>query len=265
MGDYGVSKDLLRSGQMNGTQVEENGTEARRRNLIRLERIKIAHAADRSIGMFTKDPWGPPVNRPQHALAVSLIFTKATNQTIMLGTPPKHVLSTSILWRSLSHDKRFEQVPVSEVEPGDIVIESHPSQADGYTGIVVDHGRVVSHSNKGVRDDTSLAKIQRHRPEMAAFRYLGFRNFYLNPSLANEGYDATQPRRPSGQSGGGRWTKDMVAPSTVALSGKDSRISSETATISGEPDRSHDNSAGNPGVIIYTNNKYTYNRYTTMP
>ena len=36
-----------------------------------------------------------------------------------------------------------------------------------------------------------------------------------------------------------------------------------TATKSGEPDRSHDNSGGNPGVLIYTNNKDTYDRYTT--
>ena len=54
-----------------------------------------------------------------------------------------------------------------------------------------------------------------------------------------------------------------MAPSTVALSGKNNRIDSVTATKTGEPDRSHDNSGGNPGVLIYTNNKDTYNRYTS--
>jgi hypothetical protein len=34
------------------------------------------------------------------------------------------------------------------------------------------------------------------------------------------------------------------------------------ATKVNEPDRSHDNSGGNPGVLIYTSNKDTYNRYT---
>jgi hypothetical protein len=54
-----------------------------------------------------------------------------------------------------------------------------------------------------------------------------------------------------------------MAPSSVALSGTNNRISSVAATKSGEPDLSHDNSGGNPGVLIYTNNKDTYNRYTT--
>ncbi|HEX4086825.1 MAG TPA: hypothetical protein VHY22_18065, partial [Chthoniobacteraceae bacterium] len=74
----------------------------------------IARAAIQSIGVSTKKLYGPPARSPEYALAVSLIFTKATNQSIMLGTPPGHVLSTSILWASLVHDKRFEQVPMSE-------------------------------------------------------------------------------------------------------------------------------------------------------
>jgi hypothetical protein len=97
---------------------------AREEELQRVEGMKIAQTAVQSIGMSTKDPWGPAISLPQHALAVSLIFTKATNQAIMLGTPPKHVLSTSILWASLVHDKRFEQVPMNETAPGDIIIGS---------------------------------------------------------------------------------------------------------------------------------------------
>ena len=57
-------------------------TEAGQRESIRLEGMKIAQTALQSIGMSTKEPWGPPISLPQYALAVSLIFTKATNQTI---------------------------------------------------------------------------------------------------------------------------------------------------------------------------------------
>jgi hypothetical protein len=109
--------------------------------LQRVEGTKIAQTAVQSIGMSTEAPWGPPKRFPENALAVSLIFTKATNQTIILGTPPKHVFGTSILWASLLHDKRFTQVPMSDAAPGDIIIGSGWQQgADGYAGIVVDHG-----------------------------------------------------------------------------------------------------------------------------
>ena len=122
------------------TGVPWTRTEAGQRESIRLEGMKIALTAVQSIGMDTRDPWGAPKRLPDYALAVSLLFTKATNQTIILGTPPKHVLSTSILWSSLAHDKRFEQVPMNEAAPGDIVIGSGWQHgADGYAGIVVDH------------------------------------------------------------------------------------------------------------------------------
>jgi len=160
--------------------------------------MKIAQTAVQSIGMSTKDPWGPPIGHPQYALAVSRIFTKATNQTNILNTPPDHVRSTSILWSNLAHDKRFEQVSMSEAAPGDIIIASHPSQADGYAGIVVGNGRIVSNSSQGVQDNSSLAEIQRSHPEMAAFRYVGFRNYYRSKPLANAGYNDDEPRIPAG-------------------------------------------------------------------
>ena len=64
------------------------------------------------------------MNNPEYALAVSLLFTRATNQRIMLGTEPSHVLSTSLLYNSLVHDSRFMQVPTSCADPGDIVVKS---------------------------------------------------------------------------------------------------------------------------------------------
>ena len=80
---------------MNETRLRENGAGIRQKDPAALERIKIAHAALRSIGMDTKDPWGPPVRVPQYALGVSRIFTKATNQRLMPEMPPEHVLSTA--------------------------------------------------------------------------------------------------------------------------------------------------------------------------
>ena len=194
------------------TGVHSTRTEEGLRESIRILGMNIAQTAVQGIGMSTKDPWGPPLSVPQYALAVSLIFTKATNQTIILGTPPEHVLSTSILWSSLAHDKRFEQVPMSEAAPGDIIIGSGwQTGADGYAGIVVDHGRIVSNSSNGVQDNSSLLEIQRHHPEMVAFRYVGFWNFYRSKSLANEGFDPNEPRLPAGQPGGGQWTGQSAA------------------------------------------------------
>jgi len=179
---------------------------AREAELQRVEGMKIAQTAVQSIGISTRDPWGPPISLPQYALAVSLIFTKATNQTIIVGTPPKHVLSTSILWNSLVHDKRFTQIPMSKAAPGDIIIGSGWQQgADGYAGIVVDHGRIVNNSSQGVQDNSSLVEIQRGHPGMVFFRYTGVPGHRSYP-LANAGFDPNEPRLPAGQPGGGQWT-----------------------------------------------------------
>jgi len=106
---------------------------------------------------------------------------------------------------------------MSEAAPGDIIIASHKNQADGYAGIVVDHGRIVSNSSRGVQNNSSLVEIQRNRQEMAIFRYIGVQK-YRSRLLANAGYNDDEPRLPAGQPGGGQWTAGM-APSTTVLSG----------------------------------------------
>ncbi|HEX4085790.1 MAG TPA: hypothetical protein VHY22_12830 [Chthoniobacteraceae bacterium] len=161
-----------------------------------------------NIGISTKKPYGPPAISSEYALAVSLIFTKATNQCIILGTEPRHVLSTSILWNSLLHDSRFKQVSLSQALPGDIIIQSGWHQATGFTGVVVDHGRIVSNSSRGVQNNSSLAEIQRAYPAMAVFRYIGVQRF-ANCYLAN-GYNPDEARIPAGQPGGGQWTTGSV-------------------------------------------------------
>jgi len=213
------AKPLRPGGQLAG--VHWTGTDAGRKEALGVLGMEIAQTALQSIGMSSKDPWGrPPIHLPEYALAVSLIFTKATNQTIILNTPPEHVLSTSILWSSLAHDKRFEQVPMNEAAPGDIIIGSGWQQgADGYAGIIVGHGRIVSNSSGGVQDNSSLSEIQRSHPAMAAFRYVGFWNYYRSKPFANTGFDPNEPRLPAGQPGGGQWTKMEMAPSTAILSG----------------------------------------------
>jgi hypothetical protein len=90
----------------------------------------------------------------------------------MLGTEPDHVLSTSLLYNSLLHDSRFLQVPMSRAAPGDIVLQSG-SLPDGYAGIVVNHGRIVSDSSNGLQINSGLVEIQRRLPLTLLFRYIG--------------------------------------------------------------------------------------------
>ena len=125
---------------------------------------------------------------------------------------------------------------MSEAAPGDIIIGSGWQQgADGYAGIIVGHGRIVSNSSQGVQDNSSILELQRSHPEMAAFRYVGFWNYYRSKPLANEGFNPNEPRLPAGQPGGGQWTSGgtggvqnwkgqlKMAPPTVGLSAGDQR------------------------------------------
>ena len=149
---------------------------AREKELHRLEGVKIAQSAVQGIGMSTKEIRGTWLNNPNHALAVSLLFTRATNQRIMLGTAPSHVLSTSLLYNSLLHDSRFMQVPMSHATPGDIVVRSG-LDPDGYAGIVVDDGRIVSDGSKGVQNNSSLVEIQHSLHPTLLFRYIGVQKY----------------------------------------------------------------------------------------
>jgi hypothetical protein len=118
---------------------------------------------------------------------------------------------------------------MSEVAPGDIIIGSGWQQgADGYAGNAVDEGRIISNSSEGVQDNSSLVEIQRSHPEMAAFRYVVFWNYYSSKSLANAGFNSDEPRLPAGQTGGGQRTAGM-APSKTALSGGNPRTTAQEA------------------------------------
>ncbi|MGA3170140.1 MAG: HNH endonuclease [Chthoniobacteraceae bacterium] len=148
---------------------------------------------------------------PEYAAAVSIIFTKATNQAIMLGTAPRHVLSTSLLCNSLLHDSRFKRIPMTEAAPGDIIIASGGHQQAGYAGIVVDHGRIVSMGrDRTVRNNSSLVEVQSNRQPMALFQYIGVQKYRID-SLANAGFNPNEPRIPKGQHGGGQWTTGGAA------------------------------------------------------
>jgi hypothetical protein len=185
---------------------------AREEELQRVEGMKIAQSAVQGIGMSTKEIRGTGLNNPNYALAVSVLFTRATNQRIMLGTEPSHVLSTSLLYNSLLLDSRFMQVPVSRAAPGDIVVQSG-SLPDGDAGIVVDHGRIVSDSGNGVRNNSSLVELQRRLPPTLLFRYIGVQKYpgYTLAILANSGFNPDEPRLPAGQPGGGQWTDGLTS------------------------------------------------------
>ena len=195
---------------------------AREKELQRLDGMKIAQSAVEGIGMSTKEIRGSWMNNPNYALAVSMLFTRATNQSIILGTPPDHVLSTSILYSCLLHDSRFREVPMSDAVPGDIIIASHPNQADGYAGIVVDHRRIVSDSSNGVQNDSSLVEIQRSRPAMAIFRYIGVQGKVMidtDGSGPDNGDPDQQPHTsypPKGASLNADTTTYAVAPSIMS-------------------------------------------------
>ena len=184
---------------------------AREGELQRVEGMKIAQSAVQGIGMSTNDFRRIRTAKPNHALAVSILFTRATNQTIIPGTPPGHVLSTSLLYNSLLHDSRFMQVRIGRAAPGDIVLQSGTSP-DGYAGIVVDHGRIISDSSNGVRNDSSLVEAERLLPSIHLFRYIGVQKYpgYTAAILANAGYNANEPRLPAGQPGGGQWTNGSL-------------------------------------------------------
>jgi hypothetical protein len=203
---------------------------AREKELLRAEGMKIAQSAVQGIGMSTKEIRDSRMNTPNYALAVSLLFTRATNQRIMLGTKPGHVLSTSLLCNSLLHDGRFMQVPMSHAAPGDIVFQSGMNP-EGYAGIVVDHGRIVSDSSKGVQNNSSLVETQRYVPPASLFRYIGVQKYpgYSPALLANAGFNPDEPRLPGGQPGGGRWTSEASWSTTAC--GSRSRTTFEDVRI----------------------------------
>ena len=207
---------------------------AREIELQRLDGMKIAQSAVQGIGMSTKEIRGTWLNSPNHALAVSLLFTRATNQRIMLGTEPGHVLSTSHLCNSLLHDSRFMQVPMSHAAPGDIVVQSGLNP-DGYAGIVVDHGRIVGDNSHGVQNNSSLVETQRHLPPTLLFRYIGVQKYpgYTFAALANEGFNPDEPRLPAGQPGGGQWTSGgaTLAPSMPLVSGVNPAVGQEASLV----------------------------------
>ena len=60
-----------------------------------VEGMKIAQTAAQSIGMSTRSVYGPFTGPPKNALAVSLIFTKATEQTLIFTSVKYGALGTS--------------------------------------------------------------------------------------------------------------------------------------------------------------------------
>jgi hypothetical protein len=177
---------------------------------------QIVHTALQNIGVPIKEIANRRNGYPEYAGAVSVIFTKATNQDIIPGQQPRNVLSTSILRNSLLHDSRFEQVPIGEAAPGDIVVESGGNRAAGYAGIVVDRGQIVTMGASGVPQyDSHLMRTWYYKDGITLFRYLGVQKKRAS-TFTNANFNPDEPRIPAGQPGGGQWA---LAPSTTVLTG----------------------------------------------
>jgi hypothetical protein len=78
--------------------------------------------------------------------AVCKIYNQATGEELVKGG----TLSTSKMIKSLSSDPRFQSVPVSQAQAGDIIVTPRGKRA-GHTGIFVSDNEIASNSSKGFR------------------------------------------------------------------------------------------------------------------
>jgi hypothetical protein len=76
--------------------------------------------------------------------AVCKIYNQATGEELVKGG----TLSTSKMIESLSSDPRFQSVPVSQAQAGDIIVTPRGKKA-GHTGIFVSDNEIASNSSKG--------------------------------------------------------------------------------------------------------------------
>jgi hypothetical protein len=76
--------------------------------------------------------------------AVCKIYNQATGEELVKGG----TLSTSKMIESLSSDSRFQSVPVSQAQAGDIIVTPRGKKA-GHTGIFVSDNEIASNSSKG--------------------------------------------------------------------------------------------------------------------
>jgi hypothetical protein len=76
--------------------------------------------------------------------AVCKIYNQATGEELVKGG----TLSTSKMIESLSSDPRFQSVPVSQAQAGDIIVTPRGKKA-GHTGIFVNDNEIASNSSKG--------------------------------------------------------------------------------------------------------------------
>jgi hypothetical protein len=150
--------------------------------------LQIANAALQSIGMPNRNTPGTYTSNPEYAAAVSTIFTKATNQAIMLGTDPNRVLSTSILCNSLLHDTRFRRVPIREAAPGEVKLQQLAQDiAFAYGGKASDYYKAL--------DDTD-PKVQELMGLLDHLDTYGFKDAFLLALRRAQGGKSPQPADP---------------------------------------------------------------------
>ena len=148
----------------------------------------LSDTAYKSIGMDTKNIAGTDHGREGCAAAVSKMFKAATGENILPGH--ELVKGTGDLYDGLSRDPRFKKLPLSEAQPGDIVVTARGEKA-GHTGIVGLGGEIISNSSHGfdgrTKDPAKAGTVQnnytverwrreimpRNAGETTIFRYIG--------------------------------------------------------------------------------------------
>ena len=107
----------------------------------------LSETAYSMIGVSTRDINGTVNGRLGCAAAVSMMYKNSTGENILPGR--EMVLGTGELYSGLSNDSRFVKLPLSQAQPGDIVVTAKNGSRSGHTGIVGNGGRIISNSSDG--------------------------------------------------------------------------------------------------------------------
>ena len=146
----------------------------------------LANSAKNLIGTSTANLAGTDGGNLGCAAAVSLMFKKATGQDIVPGQTV--VTGTTQLYSHMSKSSDYVEVPIDQMQPGDILVTPRNFQTGkaGHTGIYVGDGRIVSNSSSGFMgsergtiqnnynvDSWKKGVVSRNPGGSGVFRYVG--------------------------------------------------------------------------------------------
>lgn len=153
----------------------------------------LADSALNLIGQSTANLQGTDGGNLGCAAAVSLMFKQATGQDIIPGQTI--VTGTTQLYSHMSKSSDYIEVPIEQMQPGDILVTARGSRA-GHTGIYVGEGRIVSNSSSGFMgsergtiqnnysiDSWKSGVITRNPTGSGVFRYVGASSSSTTPII----------------------------------------------------------------------------------